>query len=456
MSDKLLAINSGSSSLKYKLFDMPSEHLILSGAYERLGNPNAAFRMNFKNFRASGALAVTSHEKAVDHLLNLLLNLHVVHSLDEIRGVGHRIAHGGEIFKHPVRVDQYVLQTIDRLSDLAPMHNPVNAAGIRLFSEALPQAIQVAVFDTSFHQTMPAENYMYPIPYEYYEKYKIRKYGFHGTSHEYVAQEAAKILGRKITELKIITCHLGNGSSICCIDRGKSIDTSMGFTPTAGLMMGTRSGDIDPTILTYLQRKLHLTVDETEEVINRKSGIMGVSGVSNDFRDVLAYANKGDKRSILAIEMFTRRICSFIERYKSELGKLDALVFTAGIGEHSPFLRKKVCDKLKGLHIYLDLEKNEQNGPMIQSEASEPAVLVIPTDEELVIARETFHLLREAESPVIMTDQPVRNNLQVSSSLKERMIKADKCKRFLIKNTYNSSLQDENEGNQAGGTEYHQ
>ncbi|MFX3616157.1 MAG: acetate/propionate family kinase [Sporolactobacillus sp.] len=395
MSEKILSINSGSSSLKFKLFDMPDERVIASGVFERLGFQESEFSVKHNGEKTESILPISSHEEAVSYLLDLLLKLKMVHSLDEIRGVGHRVAHGGEAFKHSIPVGAAELKTIEQLSDLAPLHNPINAVGIRLFSKALPNALQVAVFDTSFHQTMPKENFLYPIPYKFYEHYKIRKYGFHGTSHEYVASEAACLLGKAIGQLKIVTCHLGNGASICGIDGGRSIDTSMGFTPTAGLMMGTRSGDLDPTVLTYIQRKLNLTTDETERIVNLQSGIMGVSGVSNDFRDVEQSAKKGDQASITAIRMFVRRICNFILAYTFEMGGLDALVFTAGIGEHSSFVRKEVCDRLRGMNLFLNEEKNRNNERMIQSDCSAASILVIPTDEELVIARKTFVLLRE-------------------------------------------------------------
>lgn len=393
MTDKIMAINSGSSSLKFKLYEMPDEKVLLSGAFERVGFQNAEFSMNYRNEKKKKVLSVSSHQEAVTLLLDMLLDLRVVTTLEEIKGVGHRVAHGGEIFKKSTLVGANELKEIEQLAELAPLHNPVNAIGIRVFSEALPSALQVAVFDTSFHQTMPKVNYLYPIPYEFYQKYKVRKYGFHGTSHEFVANKAAEFLEKDIKELKMVTCHLGNGASICCVNRGKSIDTSMGFTPTAGLMMGTRSGDLDPTVLTYIQRKLNITTDETERVINLRSGLLGVSGVSQDFRDVEKSAENGEQRSIIAIQMFVQKICNFILSYTFELGRLDALVFTAGIGEHSSLVRKAVCDKLAGMNIYVDEEKNKNNEEMIQDHRSSSAILVIPTDEELVIARKTYNKL---------------------------------------------------------------
>jgi acetate kinase len=386
---KILAINSGSSSLKFKLYDMPAGNICVGGIVERIGSSEAQFSINDK----TKTVPIENHENAVKCLLEELLEQNFINQLNEIVGVGHRVAHGGEFFKKSTVVKEKELEKIEQLGELAPLHNPVNAMGIKVFSEILPQSIQVAVFDTAFHQTIPSYNYLYPLPYSLYQKYKIRKYGFHGTSHQYVSQKAAKVMDLNFKESSFITCHLGNGASICCIKNGKSLDTSMGFTPTDGLMMGTRCGSIDPMILPFLQKNLYLSVDEVEHIINNESGLLGISGISNDFRDVQISAEKGNPLSKISIKMFVKRISEYILSYASELKRIDGIIFTAGIGEHSAYVRREICKQLACIGVRLNSRKNRKNEKIISSENSEVKVLVIPTDEELVIAKDTYKLV---------------------------------------------------------------
>ncbi|MFT9268972.1 MAG: acetate kinase [Liquorilactobacillus nagelii] len=386
---KILAINSGSSSLKFKLYDMPAGNICVGGIVERIGSSEAQFSINDK----TKTLPIENHENAVKCLLEELLEQNFINQLNEIVGVGHRVAHGGEFFKKSTVVKEKELEKIEQLGELAPLHNPVNAMGIKVFSEILPQSIQVAVFDTAFHQTIPSYNYLYPLPYSLYQKYKIRKYGFHGTSHQYVSQKAAEVMDLNFKESSFITCHLGNGASICCIKNGKSLDTSMGFTPTDGLMMGTRCGSIDPMILPFLEKSVCLSVDKIEHIINNEAGLLGISGISNDFRDVQISAEKGNLLSKIAIKMFVKRISEYILSYVSELKKIDGIIFTAGIGEHSAYVRREICKQLSCIDVRLNNHKNRDNENIISSENSKFKVLVIPTDEELVIAKDTYKLV---------------------------------------------------------------
>ncbi|MFT8459343.1 MAG: acetate kinase [Liquorilactobacillus ghanensis] len=386
---KIMAINSGSSSLKFKLYEMPAEKVCVSGIIERIGSPEAQFSINNK----TKTLAIKNHEEAIRCLLTELLKQNFIDELNEIVGVGHRVAHGGEFFDRSTIVNKKEFARIEQLGELAPLHNPVNAMGIKVFSEVLPQSIQVAVFDTAFHQTIPSYNYLYPLPYSLYQKYKIRKYGFHGTSHQYVAKRAAEFLKLDFQEANFITCHLGNGASICCIKDGKSFDTSMGFTPTDGVMMGTRSGGIDPMIFPFLEKNLLLDVNKIEHIINKESGLLGISGISNDFRDVQNSARNGNELSKIAIKMFVRKISEYILSYTSELKRIDGIVFTAGIGEHSAYVRQQICEQLTCLNVKLNKQKNNDNDKLISSKNSKVKVLVIPTDEELVIAKDTYKLV---------------------------------------------------------------
>ncbi|WP_461212854.1 acetate/propionate family kinase [Lacticaseibacillus sp. GG6-2] len=396
MSEKILAINAGSSSLKFKLYDMPSEKVIISGLFERIGEAQPELRFG----QVVSKPQLRTHKEAVAMLLAKLTEMHVVASLDEIVGVGHRVAHGGELFKQSSIVTAKECQQIASLNELAPLHNPINLEGIRSFMVGLPQAVQVAVFDTSFHQTMPPEHYLYPLPYRYYREAKVRKYGFHGTSHRFVAKTAADVLGLDVQQANFVTCHLGNGSSICCVANGQSIDTSMGFTPTAGLMMGTRCGDIDPMTITYLQRKYGLDAAQLDAMMTQESGLLGVSEVSNDLRDVLAAVEAGKEQARIAVAMFVQRIQKYILTYRSQLQRLDGLVFTAGIGERSAIIREQICAGLACLGIRLDPDRNATNETRIDATGSSVPVLVIPTDEELVIARDTYRLKQAAVTQI--------------------------------------------------------
>jgi acetate kinase len=349
---KILVINSGSSSIKYKLFEMPSEHLVNKGAIEHIGEDGSKFRNHY-----SGLKIILEKAKSVE-------------------AVGHRVVHGGEDFNKPALVNQRVIKGIKKCCAIAPLHNPANLSGILACQKLLPGVKQVVVFDTAFHQTLPEHAFIYGLPYDYYQKLKIRKYGFHGTSHEYVAREASRILNKPLNKLKLITCHLGNGCSITAIDRGRSIDTSMGFTPLEGLVMGTRCGDLDPALITYIMRKKSFDTKQMEHILNKESGLKGVSGISNDMRLLDEKAKAGSKRAKLAIDIFIYRIRKYIGEYSSVLGGLDALIFTAGIGENNASIRDSVC---QGLFTCL---------------GKKPRIMVIPTNEELMIARQTYKLIK--------------------------------------------------------------
>lgn len=392
MSQKIMAINAGSSSLKFQLFSMPDEQVITKGLIERIGKQDAIFTIEFAGQKQKETLPVSDHQQAVDHLLKVLLDHQIIRSLDEISGVGHRVAHGGEAFRDSALIDDAALYEIEQLSILAPLHNPVNAIGIRAFLKALPHAKAVAVFDTSFHQTMAPDTYLYPLPYRYYTELGIRRYGFHGTSHKYVSQVCAEKMDTPLSELRIISCHLGNGSSICAIQHGRSVNTSMGFTPLAGVMMGTRCGDIDPSIMPFIAQREAKTPDEMNLLINNESGLLGVSGVSNDYRDVEQAAKDGNPQAQLALKMFANRIRDFIGSYIAHMGGLDALIFTGGIGENSRTARSAICHALDYLGISLDAGKNDANETFIQQSAAPVSIAVINTNEELMIARDVMRV----------------------------------------------------------------
>lgn len=391
-SQKIMAINAGSSSLKFQLFAMPEEQVISKGMIERIGRQDAIFTIQFGAQKIKDTLPVADHRQAVDCLLQALLQHHILQSVSEISGVGHRVAHGGETFPDSVQIDDDVLARIEQLGVLAPLHNPVNAIGIRAFRQALPQAKAVAVFDTSFHQTMAPGQFMYALPYRYYAEHGIRRYGFHGTSHKYVAGHCAGLLGRPLEDLRLISCHLGNGSSICAIEHGRSVNTSMGFTPQAGLMMGTRSGDIDPSILPFIANLEQKGPAELNRLINNESGLLGVSGVSNDFRDVSAAAQAGNPQAALAVQMFIQRIRDFVGSYLVQMGGVDALIFTGGIGENARAVRAGVCAGLEALQIVLDESRNNDNQTLIHHSTSAVAIAVINTNEELMIARDVLRV----------------------------------------------------------------
>ncbi|HIV73787.1 MAG TPA: acetate kinase [Candidatus Pseudogracilibacillus intestinigallinarum] len=389
---KVLAINAGSSSLKFQLFEMPEETVLAKGLMERIGFDGSEFTLEYNETEEVFKQDMHDHGEAVELLLKELLASRVIESLDEIIAVGHRVVHGGEHFSKSVKITDEVIDIIEGVSELAPLHNPPNLTGIRAFSEALPNVPMVAVFDTAFHQTMPEKSYIYSLPYEYYEKYGIRKYGFHGTSHKYVAEKAAELIGRPLEDLRLITCHLGNGASITAVEKGKSIDTSMGFTPLAGVTMGTRSGDIDPAIIPYIKEKTGMDASEVVNVLNKKSGLLALSGISNDLRDIEAAAERGDERATLALEIFAARIHQYIGSYAARMSGVDAIIFTAGVGENSEIVREKILTGLEFMGVYWDPKLNA--GCRKQAELSyshSPVkVFIIPTDEEVMIARDTY------------------------------------------------------------------
>lgn len=396
---KVLVINTGSSSLKYQLIDMANESVLAKGVCDRIG-----LEHSFLKHSKVGSDTVViekdlySHKVAVQQVLSALTDSKtgVIKSTDEISAVGHRIVHGGEKFKESVIIDNKVMDAIKECIDLAPLHNPSNIVGIEACQQIMPNIPMVAVFDTAFHQTMPREAYIYALPYELYEKYRLRKYGFHGTSHKYVAYRAAEMLGKPIEALKLVTCHLGNGASVCAVKNGKSVETSMGFTPLQGLCMGTRSGSIDPDIISFLMKKENMTVNDISNFLNKKSGVLGVSGVSSDFRDVEAAANSGNDRAKLALDIFCYRVKRFIGDYIGLMNGADAVIYTAGIGENNGLIREKIMSDMDFLGIKIDKEKNTVIGKEIDVSAPGAKVktLVIPTNEELAIARETVRFLK--------------------------------------------------------------
>jgi len=388
---KTIAINAGSSSLKWQLYLMPEEKVLAKGLIERIGLKDSISTVKFDGRTEKQVLDITDHTQAVKILLDDLMRFNIIASFDEITGVGHRVVAGGEYFKDSALVDEEVIQKVEELSLLAPLHNPANAAGIRAFKELLPDITSVVVFDTSFHTTMPEKAYRYPLPTKYYTENKVRKYGAHGTSHEYVAHEAAKLLGKPIEELKLITCHIGNGASITAVDKGLSVDTSMGFTPLGGVMMGTRTGDIDPAIIPYLMQHTDdfKTPEDISRILNRESGLLGVSEKSSDMRDIHEAMRAGDAKAQLANDIFVDRIQKYIGQYLAVLNGADAIIFTAGIGENSVTIRRLVIEGISWFGCDIDPEKNVygQYGNISTPEAK-VRVLVIPTDEELVIARD--------------------------------------------------------------------
>lgn len=397
---KVLVINTGSSSLKYQLIDMDNETVMAKGNCERIGIDGS--KLKHKPADKEEMELVTpmkDHSEAIQYVLSALTNPEhgVIGDMSEISAVGHRVVHGGEDFACSVIIDDKVKETLKKCCDLAPLHNPANLMGIKACEEAMPGVPMVAVFDTAFHQTMPPEAYIYGIPYEYYEKYKIRKYGFHGTSHFYVSRRVAELMGKPVEDLKIITFHLGNGSSVCAVKNGKSVDTSMGFTPLSGVLMGTRSGLLDPAIVTYIMEKENLSVKEIDEILNKKSGVYGISGVSSDFRDIEKAAAQGNKRAQLALDMFEYGVRRYVGWYASEMEGVDAIAFAGGVGENNAQLRENLLKNHEFMGIKLDPVKNAIRGKEaeVTGEGSRVRVFVIPTDEELTIARDTKRLLEE-------------------------------------------------------------
>ena len=389
---KIISINAGSSSLKFTLFEMDNKEVIASGVFEKIGLDDSFYTIKYNGEKIKKEVSLPNHSVAVECLINDLLGLNIVSSLEEIEGVGHRILHGGTEFTKPVVLNEEVLKAIEKYNELGPLHNPANIAGARAFMAALPGVINVGVFDTSFHQTMDEEHFLYPVPYEWYEKYGVRRYGFHGTSHRYVYGEIKKYLNNE--NLKAITCHIGNGGSITAVDSGKVVETSMGFTPLAGLMMGTRCGDIDPSILEFICNKKGISIAEATKEMNKKSGYLGVSGISSDSRDVEQAAEEGNERAILAQNMYAGKIANYIAMYNNMLNGADVIVLTAGVGENSSTMRKMVLDRIASLGVKLDESKNDFRGEfrLISTEDSKIPVYVVPTNEELMIALDTLEL----------------------------------------------------------------
>lgn len=394
---KILVLNSGSSSLKYQLIDMDTEEVLAKGNFERIGQYNSFLTHKVGDEKHKFEKPVSNHEKAIRFVLNKLQSkvYGVIKSPDEIMAIGHRIVHGGERFTKPAIVDDEVMKGLEESIELAPLHNPAAILGINACMKVMPGKKNVVVFDTAFHQTIPEESYIYPIPYKYYEKYKIRKYGFHGTSHQYVSERVAEIMGKDIKDLKIVNCHLGQGASVCAIKDGKSIDTSMGFTPLGGIPMGTRSGDLDPSVVTYIAKYRNHTPEEMDEILNKKSGVYGISEISVDFRDIEAEANEGDRNAKMALENFAYNVAQFVAKYAVSMGGIDVLTFTAGVGEKGSLSRRQICDYLKFLGVQIDYEKNQIRNQEVEisSEDSKVKVYVVPTNEELLIARETKKLI---------------------------------------------------------------
>lgn len=394
----ILVINCGSSSLKYQLINMKNEAVLAKGLCDRIGIEGALIKHTPEGKDSITIVSpMPNHKIAVQFVIDALISPEygVIESMDEISAVGHRIVHGGELFSGSTVINAEVIKAVEECSDLAPLHNPANLIGIDACKEIMPNTPMVGVFDTAFHQTMPKKAFLYGLPYEYYKKHKLRRYGFHGTSHKYVANKAAEFLGKDIEELKLVICHLGNGSSICAVDGGKSVDTSMGLTPLEGLIMGTRSGDIDPAIIQVIANKENLTLDQVIDVLNKKSGVLGISELSSDFRDIDKAIMEGNKQAKIAMDVFEYRVAKYIGSYAAAMNGIDAVIFTAGIGENNTPVRAHICSYLTYLGVEFDEEFNKVRGEeiAISKSNSRVKVLVIPTNEELAIARETLRLL---------------------------------------------------------------
>ena len=391
---KILSVNAGSSSLKFQMYEMPEEKVLISGVFERIGIDAPFYTIKINGEKIRKEVELPNHKVAFEILVKELMDYKVVESLDEIKGIGHRVVQGGDYFNKTVVIDDEVIAKIDELSTLAPLHNPAAITGIKAAQAVVPNAVQTAVFDTAFHQTMDEVNYMYAVPYSWYTDYKIRRYGAHGTSHKYVALRMNEILGRMNT--KLITCHIGNGGSVSAVVDGKCVNTSMGLTPNAGLIMGSRCGDIDATIIPYIMKKANLTAEEVDTALNKQSGLLGISGVSSDSRDVEDGINSGNERCLLAQKMYVRRVIDYIAKYYVEMGGADAIVFTAGVGENSKATRREIMDGLSVLGVVVDEENNNTRGQeiMVTTKESKIPCYVIPTDEEVMIARDTYAFIK--------------------------------------------------------------
>lgn len=391
---KILSVNAGSSSLKFRLYEMPEENLLISGVFERIGIEGSFYTIKYNGEKIKKEVELKNHKDAFNYLVSELLENKVVTSLEEIKGIGHRAVQGGSSYNKAVFADEEVISNLEKYISIAPLHNPATIIGIKAANETLPNAKGVVVFDTAFHQTMPEENFLYAVPYEWYTKYDVRRYGFHGTSHRYVSMRMNEILGRNDT--KLITCHIGNGGSISAVLNGKCLNTSMGFTPNAGLVMGSRSGDIDASIIPYMEKTLGKTSSEIDIILNKESGLLGISGVSSDARDIEDGIKQGNERCILANKMYVRRVIDYIAKYYVELGGCDAIIFTAGVGENGIQTRKEIIEGLKVLGVTLNEENNNTRGEEIKisGDDSKIDVWVIPTDEELMIAKDTYFLVK--------------------------------------------------------------
>ena len=390
---KIISINAGSSSLKFSLFNMDDESVIASGVFERIGMDGSQYTIKNNGEKITEEVVLENHTAAAKMLLEKLVDLNIISSLSEIKGVGNRVLHGGERYHESVLINDDVIQSIKDLTPLGPLHHPGNLAGIEAFMAELPEVPMVAVYDTAFHQTMPKENYVYAVPYKWYSEYGVRKYGLHGTSHKFIAETVRQILGRD--NFKLISCHIGNGGSICAIKDGKCIDTSMGFTPLAGIMMGTRSGDVDPSIIPYIMEKEGKNAGEVIDDLNKNSGVLGLSEYSNDMRDLVEKCEEGDERAIMTKNKYVRRIVDYIAQYYVQLGGADVIVLTAGVGENNIPIRREICEKLSCLGVNIDLDLNNVRGETVKisTDDSKIAVYVIPTNEELMIARDTLNLI---------------------------------------------------------------
>ena len=394
---KVLVLNCGSSSLKYQLINMETEEVVASGKYERIGEKEAFITHKAKGQKVEIKNPAYNHTEAIEFALQQLINpeYKVIDSLEEIEAIGHRLVHGGEKISESVVIDDEVINVLKECTDLAPLHNPASILGIEACKKVMPGKPMVGVFDTAFHQTIPQEKYIYPIPYEYYKKYKIRKYGFHGTSHMYVSQRLAEIEGKKIEDLKIVTCHLGQGASICAVNGGKSIDTSMGLSPLGGIPMVTRSGDMDPSVLTYIMKKENIDADKMEAILNKESGVSGISGLVPDFRVIEQAGNEGNERAKVALESFKYAIASYIAKYAIAMNGIDYIVFTGGVGENQIHIREGICEQLTFMGVEIDetLNNIRSEEKLISKSTSKVKIYVIPTNEELMIAKETKRLI---------------------------------------------------------------
>ena len=391
---KILVLNSGSSSLKYQVIDMEKEEMLVKGYFERIGQQNSFLTHKVNGKKHKFEKHVKDHEQALKFIFTRLMHSSygVIKNLDELGGIGHRVVQGGEKYSKPIKITDEVIEEIRKCSELAPLHNPAAILGIEACKKIAPNIPMVAVFDTAFHQTISKERYIYPIPYEYYKKYGIRKYGAHGTSHQYVAYRVAEIMGKDIKDLKIVNCHLGQGASVCAIQNGESVETSMGLTPLGGVPMGTRSGDLDPSVITYIMKKENLTAQEVEDILNKQSGVYGISRVSVDFRDIENEALAGGTSAQLALDVYHYAVASYVAKCAVAMGGIDVLTFTAGVGEKGPISRKAICEQLEFFGVKIDDEKNQVKGEEVEISAEDSAVkvYVVPTNEELMIARETL------------------------------------------------------------------